>query len=217
MLDCPIDLEKQPWAVLRNNCKIQFSGTDTLENSMAETDADLVQLLRNGQTAALGKLYDRYAGLVYGIALKMLTNAAEAEDLTQEIFLILWQRDTYQASRGSMGSYLSTLTRSRALDRLRVGSNRQRILNQWSDDVGPRNTTVTPFEQASIEERKEYVRKGLAELPEKHRQVLELMYFEGLSQSQISQRLETPLGTVKTWARKGLLQLNQNLKSFQES
>ncbi|MEO1146685.1 MAG: sigma-70 family RNA polymerase sigma factor [Cyanobacteria bacterium J06638_22] len=188
-----------------------------MENSMAETDADLVQLLRQGQTAALGKLYDRYSGLVYGIALKMLTNAAEAEDLTQEIFLILWQRDTYQASRGSMGSYLSTLTRSRALDRLRVGSNRQRILNQWSDDVGPRNTTATPFEQASIEERKAYVRKGLADLPEKNRQVLELMYFEGLSQSQIAQRLDTPLGTVKTWARKGLLQLNQSLKSLQES
>lgn len=215
MLDCPTGLEIQPLAVLQNECRIEFSGTDTLKNSMAETDADLVQRLRDGQTAALGKLYDRYAGLVYGIALKMLTNAAEAEDLTQEIFLILWQRNTYQASRGSMGSYLSTLTRSRALDRLRVGSNRQRILSQWSDDVGPRNSAATPFEQASIDERKELVRKGLAELPEKHRQVLEMMYFEGLSQAQIAQRLETPLGTVKTWARKGLLQLNQNLKSLQ--
>jgi RNA polymerase sigma-70 factor (ECF subfamily) len=216
MLDCPTHPEQPTSSVLQNDRRIKFSRTATPNNAMAETDADLVQLLQQGQTAALGKLYDRYAGLVYGIALKMLTNASEAEDLTQEIFLILWQRNTYQASRGSMGSYLATLTRSRALDRLRVGSNRQRILNQWSEDVSPRNPSVTPFDQASIDERKEQVRHALQDLPAKHRQVLELMYFEGLSQSQVAHRLDTPLGTVKTWARKGLLQLNQQLQALQE-
>jgi len=166
--------------------------------------------------AALGTLYDRYSNLVYGIAMKILNNPAEAEDLTQEVFLTLWQRNAYQANRGSLGSYLSTLTRSRAIDRLRIGSNRRRILSQWSDEVSPSTTPTTPFDQASREERGERVREALAALPEMQRRVLELSYFEGLSQSEIAHHLDAPLGTVKTWARKGLLQLGQNLRSLRE-
>lgn len=193
--------------------RLKFSGTPERPHApMSDTDAALIQALRSGQTSALGTLYDRYSSLVYGIALKMLRNSAEAEDLTQEIFVILWQKDNYQPSRGALSSYLSTLTRSRALDRLRVGSNRQRILDQWSGDVGPRSPSLTPFEQVSVDERRGYVRQALETLPEMQRRVLELSYFEGLSQTQIAERLDAPLGTVKTWARKGLLQLNQNLK-----
>ena len=72
----------------------------------------------------------------------------------------------------------------------------------------------TPFEQASIQERQEQVRKALAQLPQKQRQVLEMAYYQGLSQSEIARELDTPLGTVKTWARKGLLKLKENLKDF---
>jgi len=183
---------------------------------MADTDADLIQALQAGQTAALGTLYDRYSSLVYGIAVKILSNPAEAEDLTQEVFLTLWQRNKYQAQRGSLGSYLSTLTRSRAIDRLRVGSNRRRILSQWSDEVSPATTTTTPFDHASRDERGELVRRALADLPEMPRRVLELSYFEGMSQSEIAHYLDAPLGTVKTWARKGILQLSQNLQSLRD-
>ena len=179
---------------------------------MLETDAELIQSLRSGQTAALAVLYDRYASLVYGIAMRILRNTTEAEDLTQEIFIMLWQKENYQPSRGALSSYLSTLTRSRALDRLRVGSNRRRILDQWSEEVGPSSMALTPFEQVSVDERQMHVREALGQLPETQRQVLELSYFEGLSQAQIAQRINTPLGTVKTWARKGLLQLSQILK-----
>lgn len=184
---------------------------------MLDTDAELIQALQAGQTAALGIVYDRYSTLVYGIAMKILGNSVEAEDLTQEVFLTLWQRNTYQASRGSLSSYLSTVARSRAIDRLRVGSNRRRILSQWSDEVSPSTTTTTPFDQASTLERKELVREAVAMLPEMPRRVLELSYFEGLSQSEIAQFLDAPLGTVKTWTRKGLLQLSQNLQSLRDS
>lgn len=183
---------------------------------MANTDTDLIQAVQAGQTVALGTLYDRYSSLVYGIAVKILSNPAEAEDLTQEVFLTLWQRNTYQAHRGSLGSYLSTLTRSRAIDRLRVGSNRLRILTQWSDEVSPTTTTTTPFDQVSRDERGEKVRLAMASLPEMPRRVLELSYFEGMSQAAIAQHLDVPLGTVKTWARKGLLLLSRNLQSLRE-
>lgn len=196
--------------------RIEFSDTSRLQDSMADTDAELIQALRAGQTAALGTLYDRYSSLVFGIAVKMLNNATEAEDLTQEIFLTLWQHQAYQTSRGTLGSYLSTLTRSRAIDRLRVGSNRRRILDQWSGEVSPSTTHQTPFDHVSSKERGELVRQAMTELPEMHRRVLELSYFEGLSQSEIAQRIDAPLGTVKTWARKGLLQLSQHLKFLQD-
>ncbi|MGK7878059.1 MAG: sigma-70 family RNA polymerase sigma factor [Xenococcaceae cyanobacterium] len=179
-----------------------------------QTDPELFRALQAGKTSALGQLYDRYASLVYSLALKILTNAQEAEDLTQEIFLTLWRRQTYNPARGSLSSFLTTMTRSRAIDRLRTRSTKHRFLNRWSQTMTPSTPLLTPFEQASNQERQEQVQKALAELPQKQRQILEMAYYQGLSQSEIAKELDTPLGTVKTWARKGLLKLRENLKEF---
>lgn len=175
------------------------------------TDADLIARLQAGDLDALGQIYDRYAGLVYGLALRILGNLQEAEDLTQEIFLKLHYDSAYNPRRGSLGSYLTTLTRSRAIDRLRSRSNRRQILTRWQlDMVEP--SLPQPVEQASLQERREQVQRALAQLSDSQRQVLELSYYEGLSQSEIAKRLQKPLGTVKSWARKGLLNLRDQLK-----
>ena len=177
----------------------------------AMTDADLIEALRSGDTKELGLLYDRYGGLVYGLAMRILGNLHEAEDLTQEIFLKLHQGGTYNPQRGSLATYLTTLTRSRAIDRLRSRSNRRQILTRWQCDMANSSSNL-PVEQLSLQERREQVRQALAQLSDSQRQVLELSYYEGLSQSEIAQRLQKPLGTVKSWARKGLLNLRDRLK-----
>lgn len=179
----------------------------------ADSDSDraLVHKLQAGNTDALAMLYDRYAPMVYTLALKMLHNAAEAEDLTQEAFVNFWQQQKYDPDRGSVGSYLATYTRSRALDRLRVGGGRRNIMKKVQRMTGATPRPPTPLEQAAQSERQQRLREALNHLSPVEREVLEIAYFEGLSQSQIAQRLGIPLGTVKTRSRQGLLRLRDHL------
>lgn len=186
----------------------------TPPNSEAEnpdSDRALVRQLRAGDTQALATLYDRYAQMVYTLALKMLQNAAEAEDLTQEVFVNFWQQQKYDPDRGRVGSYLATYTRSRALDRLRVGGGRSTILKKVQRITGAAPRPPTPLDQAAQRERQQQLRHALDQLPPTEREVLEIAYFEGLSQSQIATRLGLPLGTVKTRSRQGLLRLRDFL------
>ena len=186
-------------------------GQESVESTMTDvTDGELIENLRAGNTAALGQIYDRYSRLVYGLALRILSNQQEAEDLTQEIFLKFYQRGKYDPTRGSLASYLTTLTRSRAIDRLRSRSNRQQILTRWRQDMFKTESNL-PADQVLLQHRRERVQFALSQLSDIQRQVLELAYYEGLSQSEIAKRLERPLGSVKSWARKGLLKLRDQL------
>ena len=177
---------------------------------MLPTDAELARAARRGDGTALATLYDRYASLVYTLALKLLNDPRDAEDLAQEVFLTLWRRNHYDPTRGSLSSYLTTLTRSRAIDRLRQRSSRQKTRDRWFRDMHS-PSFPTPFDCASMEERRECVRCALDRLPVNQRRVLEMAYYEGRSQTEIAERLNAPLGTVKSWARRGLLNLRNAL------
>lgn len=177
-------------------------------------DAVLVEAMRRGESSALGELYDRYSSLVYRLALRILAKAPEAEDLTQEIFLNLWHNQTYDPSRGSLSSYLTTLTRSRAIDKLRSRTTQGKFLQRWSQAMTTAPSPLTPFDLASLEQQSTEIHQALSLLSDKHRQVLELAYYEGLSQSEIAACLNMPLGTVKSWSRQGLLQLRKNLQDL---
>ncbi len=187
-----------------------------LELLSSQTDAELIQACQAGHQGAIAVLYDRYSGLVYRLALRMLGNAQEAEDLTQEIFLNLWRGTTYRPDRGRLSSFLITLTQSRAIDRIRSRSSNLRFLQRWSQNLITKQPPATPVELATLEQRSEHVREALQQLPDKHRQVLELAYYDGLSQSEIAAQLGLPLGTVKTWSRQGLLTLRNHLKTVIE-
>ena len=197
----PVSCQQGPAGVVQEKLKIAMADM---------TDGELIEQLQGGNTAALGQVYDRYSGLVYGLARRILNNQQEAEDLTQEIFLKFYQRGQYDPKRGSLGSYLTTLTRSRAIDRLRSRSNRQQILNRWRQDMFKTETNL-PTEYVLLQHRREQVQIALSQLSDIQRQVLELSYYEGLSQSEIAKRLQKPLGSVKSWARKGLLKLRDQL------
>ncbi|NJN85079.1 MAG: sigma-70 family RNA polymerase sigma factor [Leptolyngbyaceae cyanobacterium SL_7_1] len=179
----------------------------------SQSDQDLLHDLRNGRVDALGKLYDRYSKLVYGLAFRVLGNSEEAEDITQEVFLALWRRDGYDPKRGSLNNFLMTMTRSRSIDKLRSRGAGLRALQRIQGTVRS-EWTAPPLEQVSIQERSQRVREALAQLSDNERQVLEIAYYEGLSQSEIAKRLDTPLGTVKTRSRQALLKLRQTLQDY---
>src|SRR6185369_7457997 len=177
----------------------------------AKTDAELLARLAVDPSSALGALYDRYAGLVYGLALRVLATPSEAEDLTQEIFLTLCTKCDYDPARGPLGAFLATLTRSRAIDKIRARARKARLLESLGDAVVDDDPVASPLDELSVVECSERVRAALANLPETQRRVLEMAYYRDLSQSETAAELDAPLGTVKSWARKGLFRLRESL------
>ena len=186
--------------------------SQSFSTSDRPSDALLCNALKQGSAEALGILYDRHAGLVYGIALKVLGDAQAAEDLTQDIFLSLVKKNNYNPSRGALRTYLAVLTRSRAIDRLRAKGTGERAVTRLKRSH-PVPTNNQPLEQASQTETALTVQAALSQLSAEERQILQMMYFEGLTQAKISSRLTIPLGTVKTRSRRGLLKLRKILSS----
>lgn len=177
-------------------------------------DSALWSALQQGQVNALGILYDRHAGLVYGIACKVLQNPQDAEDLTQEIFVKL-PHTGYDPERGSLRIYVAVLTRSRAIDRLRSQQRSKASLEKFRKTqmgVDESNSEDSSY----LEEMHPAVEEALVQLSENQRKVLDLAYKEGLSQTEIAQALDVPLGTIKTWARRGLLKLRHMLQSLSD-
>ena len=183
-----------------------------------QTDVEILQAWRSGNSQAFDIFYDRYGELVYRLSLRILGNQQEAEDLTQEIFILLSRDNNYDHKRASIATFLSVLTRSRAIDRIRKTRSQQQHLQKWEQSISSEQDirTSSLMENASLAERSEKVKLALAKLPEKHRQVLEMAYFDGLSQTEIAKALDTPLGTIKSWARNGLIRLRESLQDTLE-
>ncbi|QFZ91960.2 sigma-70 family RNA polymerase sigma factor [Synechococcus elongatus] len=184
-------------------------------SSNVRNDHDLWSELQQGQVAALASLYDRHASLVYGIALQVLGNSQEAEDLTQDIFIRLVdrQRSHYDPRRGSLRTYLAVLTRSRAIDRLRSRRTQAAAIDKVQSQLVQQQATTDPLiSNLGAAETSAEVQQALAQLSESQQQVLRLAYYEGLSQADIAERLGEPLGTIKARARRGLLKLKQILE-----
>jgi RNA polymerase sigma-70 factor (ECF subfamily) len=186
------------------------SGNLARASTSQATDAELFLAVKAGQTAALGELYDRHANLVYGSALKVLNRPQEAEDLTQDIFLNL-TKASYDPKRGSLRTFLAILTRSRAIDRLRSRTVATQALERSQPARTEEIAANPPLDYAHQYEQSQEVQAALAQLSAEQQQVLQMAYYDGLSQSQIAEFLKIPLGTVKARARRGLLKLRQTL------
>jgi RNA polymerase sigma-70 factor, ECF subfamily len=192
-----------------------FSGSSKL---MLADESDLLVLvaLRQGNTTALGILYDRYGTAVYRLALKILANPTEAEDLTQEVFLAFWRGvEKYDVDRGTLVVFLLTITRSRALNRIKQQGSQQN-LSQRVGTYLPTAHSNPGMDAVSLTELRERMSSALQELPDNQKQVLEMGYYQGKSQLEIAQELDLPLGTVKTRSRQGLLKLRQFLQDLVE-
>ncbi len=184
------------------------------ESDDVSSDAALVHRLLQKDVRAFEQLYDRHARIVYGLVLRILQQASTAEEVVQDIFLQLWRNaEQYQSARGHFVPWLLTLARNRALDTLRLKSERQRRREDQTEEL-PSIAQMPEYEKVLDEKRRaEVVRSLLGSLTAQQKKAIEMAYFEGLSHSEIAAALREPLGTVKSWIRNGLLRLKEGLRA----
>jgi RNA polymerase sigma-70 factor, ECF subfamily len=186
--------------------------------SAAREDLALLERVASGDERALGSLYDRHASAAFALAKAIVKSHADAEDVVAAAFAQIWRSAaTYDRARGSVGGWVCTITRTRALDLLRSRKRRDRVTEEASrgDDEGLAlplaSAPVQPDVDAERDETRRMVARSLEALPEPQRRVIELAYFGGLSQSEIAERLSEPLGTVKTRMRSAMEKLRVTL------
>ena len=192
----------------------------TLSNQAPFDQSDelaLVERLRARDQSALDTLYERYSKVVYAIALRVVGQPADAEDVVVDSFWQVWQQAAnYDVSRGQLRTWIVTIARSRALDRLRVLRRSPLAEAEEVDMLGREVVADDDPEQAAWLSQKSYiVRSAMAALPREQRQALELAYYHGFSQSEVAQRLGEPLGTIKTRIRLGMMKLREQLQVLQ--
>lgn len=180
--------------------------------SVSDSDRALVARVERRDADALAALYDQHGGRLMDLAYRILGETGEAEEVLQEVFLYVWKAAaTYDGSRGSVLAWLIVATRSRAIDRLR---SRRGALHTSLDQV-PEAASPEDLEAASAEREWESLCRGaIGELPKEQRLALELAYFEGLTHQEIAEKTATPLGTVKTRIRLGLMKLRERIRPY---
>ncbi len=177
------------------------------------SDAVLVRQLADHRTEALGDLYDRYGSLLMGLAYRILGNRTDAEEVLQDVLLHVWNHaGRYDPSRSSVSTWLVLIARSRAIDRLRSRRVVERTVEAVQHEPGDGHASPEGAENVLIAERRERVRREMESLPPEQREVLELAFFQGLSQSEIAGQTGIPLGTVKTRTLLAMKKLRQALR-----
>jgi len=172
-----------------------------------------VEACAAGDHSALAALYDESSPLVYGIALRILNDAADAEEITLDVFAQVWRNAaTFDGQRGLVSSWLVTLVRSRSIDRLR--SRRSRTRREEAAGMDLRPTITGPEEQTAFSEKTKRIQTALADLSAEQRQAIELAFFSGLTHIEVANKLGEPLGTVKTRIRLGMMRLRDALGDF---
>jgi RNA polymerase sigma-70 factor (ECF subfamily) len=182
------------------------------------SDEGLLKAVVNGQSSALGALYDRYGRLVFSLAVNIINDASVAEEITQDVFLQVWKKSaTYQVEHGKVAAWLTGITRNRAIDILRRNSSRpegHRI--DWAlaveePDIPDGNIPVE--NQVEQNQQGTHLRQAVSDLPPEQKQVLEMAYFFGMTQEEIAAQTGEPLGTVKTRIRLAMQKLRNQFSS----
>lgn len=173
----------------------------------------LIQQVAKQDREAFGQLYDTFSSLVFTLAMRMLKVRSDAEDLLQEVFLQIWrQAGNYSQERGSPEAWIINIARSRAIDKIRSSRRMDKSFVLTEDPAAAESNSGVESSAAASEMRLT-VNSALANLPDAQRRVLELAYFDGLTQSEIAARLSEPLGTVKTRMRSGIQRLRELLRT----
>ena len=183
---------------------------------MTELDRDrrCLERMVARDPSALAELYDRYADLLYSLAARIVGAGTDAEEVLQDTWMQAWRTaERYDPARGAVGAWLVTIARSRALDRVRSLGARRRAETAAASEAASEPAPVAPDPATGYARRmlRKDVASAVTALAPQQRQVLELAYFEGLSQTEIAARLDAPLGTVKSWTRQALLKLRERV------
>ena len=186
-----------------------------MQSSDDETRADIALLDRivARDETAMAELYDAHHRLLFGLILRILRDRSEAEEVLQEVFVLVWTRaETYNVGLGAPAAWLVRIARNRAIDRLRANSVRLRAV----ESAPLPEAAASPESQAATSEQQRAVTRALGGLPPDQRTLIEQAYFQGLTQSELAERFKLPLGTVKTRIRTGMIALRQQLSQMAE-
>ena len=184
------------------------TGVQNMPQPSTEDDSSLLALVQSGNEHAMASLFDRYSKVVYSVALRVLRDPASAEDVLQEVFMQIWRNpDSFTAARGSLGGWLSIVSRNRSIDTLRLKRPSANV-----DDI-PLASSFNLADEAERNSLMERARGGIHKLPAEQRKTLEMAFFDGLTHSEIAEMTGDPLGTVKTRIRSALLTLRKAFQS----
>lgn len=194
------------------------SRSSPMSSDSPETDRALVARIESRDTDALALLYDRHSARLLGLAQRILGDTGEAEEILQEVFLYVWRAAaTYDSSRGPVLAWLLVATRSRAIDRLRSRRPSVRAGSRGQNAALDPASGEDVEADAASREWEARCREAIGQLPQDQRRALELAYFEGLTHQEIAEATSSPLGTVKTRVRLGLMKLRERVRSYRKS
>ena len=182
-----------------------------------DRDRELMSRIKTRDKEAISELYDHYHRLLFGLILSILKKREEAEDILQEVFTNIWEKaDQFDTERGTVYTWIVSMARNKSIDRLRskvYKEQKKQAVSLNDEDVHhPLYSEETdPLENTILTDRAKKVHAALAQISEKQRKVLQVAYFNGMSQSEISEEFDIPLGTVKTRMRDGMMKLREIL------
>jgi len=180
-----------------------------------DDDRGLIARIQGRDADSLALLYDRFSARLMGLASRILGDTGEAEEVLQEVFLWVWRSaGAYDPARGTVLAWLLVATRSRSIDRLRTRRPAQRAGLRAVDEVPDAASREDVEADSAGREWESLCRSAIAELPDEQRRALELAYFDGLTHQEISEKTATPLGTVKTRVRLGLMKLRERIRPY---
>ena len=189
-------------------------GQKQVNEESAKIDTELLGQIAQGDRAAFSRCYDRYSGILFSIVVKVLNDPKEAEDVLQEVFLQIWDKaEVYKRELGAPFSWFVTMTRHKAIDRLRSAQCRYRLLDEVKEETAILIKAAASFKSdAESRETSALVRSAVKTLPHDQRQAIELAFFGGMTQNEISESLGQPIGTIKARIRRGMLKLRDALE-----
>ncbi len=174
--------------------------------------AELLGKVAHGERAAFSELYDRMSGALFALCISMLEDRAEAEDTLQEVFLIVWSRASqYDPALGKPVSWLMTVARNKCLDKIRSLKRKRTGLQKAEEEIKTSQAGERDANVLASRDKRESLRRALAQLPENQRQVIELAFIKGFTQTEIAEHLGDPIGTVKARIRRGMLKMRDLL------
>ena len=186
------------------------------EQEAKDRDSELLRRIASQDRAAFAEFYDLYSTLMFSVASKILNNLSEAEDVLQETFMQIWEKaGKFDPKLGKASSWAVILIRNKAIDRIRASQRRTRL----AEESGVESAIAAEASETSNEivhghEKAKLIQSAIVELPAEQRRAIELAYFSGLTQDEISKKLNEPLGTIKARIRRGLLKMRDQLEGL---
>jgi RNA polymerase sigma-70 factor (ECF subfamily) len=195
---------------------VQASFERVNDETAPDQDGELLRRIGSGDRDAFAEFYDRHSTLMFSVACKILNNSTEAEDVLQETCVQIWEKsERFDPRLGRASSWAVTLVRNKAIDRIRASQRRTRL----AEEAGAQQVIATEVSDSANEmihghEKAKKIQSAIVELPLEQRRAIELAYFSGLTQDEISKKLNEPLGTIKARIRRGLLKLRDQLEGL---